>query len=93
MEKDNIIEIKYCTQCNWIFRASWMAQELLTTFNTELKSVILSPVSGGRYEILVNNREVYSLKESRKFLQPKELKKLVRDEISPNKDLGHSDTK
>lgn len=26
------IEIVYCTQCRWLLRAGWTAQELLTTF-------------------------------------------------------------
>ena len=26
------IEIEYCTQCRWMLRAAWVAQELLTTF-------------------------------------------------------------
>ncbi|MGO7954710.1 Rdx family protein, partial [Rhizobium ruizarguesonis] len=25
------VTILYCTQCNWLLRASWMAQELLHT--------------------------------------------------------------
>src|SRR5262249_38692095 len=29
------IEIEYCTQCRWLLRAAWMAQELLTTFEKE----------------------------------------------------------
>ena len=27
----NRIEIEYCTQCRWLMRAAWIAQELLTT--------------------------------------------------------------
>ena len=30
------LEIHYCTQCRWLMRAAWMAQELLVTFETEL---------------------------------------------------------
>ena len=30
------VEIEYCTQCRWLLRAAWMAQELLTTFAAEL---------------------------------------------------------
>ncbi len=30
------VTITYCTQCNWLLRAGWMAQELLNTFGTEL---------------------------------------------------------
>ena len=33
----NRIQIEYCTQCKWLMRAAWMAQELLTTFEQELE--------------------------------------------------------
>ena len=32
----NRIEIVYCTQCRWLLRAAWMAQELLSTFKQEI---------------------------------------------------------
>lgn len=37
------VEITYCTGCRWLLRAAWVAQELLTTFDTELASVTLIP--------------------------------------------------
>ena len=37
------LEIEYCTQCRWLARASWMAQELLTTFVDDLREVALVP--------------------------------------------------
>ncbi|HEU5015811.1 MAG TPA: Rdx family protein [Roseiflexaceae bacterium] len=37
------VAIRYCTQCRWLLRAAWMAQELLTTFVTELGGVALVP--------------------------------------------------
>ena len=39
------VTILYCTQCNWLLRASWMAQELLYTFSDSLGEVALIPVS------------------------------------------------
>ena len=41
------IEIEYCTQCKWLLRAAWLAQELLTTFEGDLKAVSLLPGTGG----------------------------------------------
>ena len=35
------IEITYCTQCRWLLRAAWVAQELLSTFSEELGEVAL----------------------------------------------------
>jgi selenoprotein W-related protein len=37
------IAITYCTQCHWLLRAAWMAQELLETFGAELGEVALLP--------------------------------------------------
>ena len=42
------VEIEYCTQCRWLLRAAWMAQELLTTFEQELGEVALVPAPAGR---------------------------------------------
>ncbi|GAA4836033.1 SelT/SelW/SelH family protein [Algivirga pacifica] len=92
MEKA-IVEIRYCTLCQWLFRATWMAQELLNTFSQELGQVQLTPVQGGIYEIWINGTLVFSFKEERRFPEPKEIKQMVRDVIAPEKNLGHSDKK
>ncbi len=41
------LAITYCTQCNWLLRAAWMAQELLSSFEDELTEVALRPGRGG----------------------------------------------
>jgi predicted Rdx family selenoprotein len=41
------VEINYCTQCRWLLRAGWMAQELLSTFDGDLEAVTLRPGTGG----------------------------------------------
>ncbi len=87
------VEIEYCTQCRWLLRASWMAQELLTTFEAELGGVALVPGSGGVFEVRVDGDAVWSRKEQGRFPEIKELKQLVRDRVAPGRDLGHSDRK
>lgn len=91
------IEIQYCTQCRWLLRAAWLAQELLTTFEEELGGVTLVPASGGTFEITINNRQIETLIWSRKhegrFPEAKEVKQRVRDQLCPDKPLGHSDVK
>ena len=45
------VEIEYCTQCRWLLRAAWMAQELLTTFEAkikELKQAVRDVVAPGK---------------------------------------------
>ena len=91
MNKGNKIKILYCTQCNWLLRSAWMAQELLSTFDNELTEVSLMPGTGGLFEIKVNDILIWSLKEKGRFPNIKELKQLVRDLIDPVKSLGHID--
>lgn len=93
MDSDkNKLKIVYCTQCRWLFRASWMAQELLTTFEEELDEVALSPGSGGTFDISLNEKTIFSRAKEGRFPESKELKQLVRDQIAPDRDLGHSDS-
>ena len=87
------VEIEYCSQCRFILRASWMSQELLTTFADELGEVALVPGTGGIFEVRLNGERLWSKKEAGRFPEPKEIKQLIRDRIAPEKDLGHSDRK
>jgi selenoprotein W-related protein len=91
MSQQARIEIQYCTQCRWLLRAAWMAQELLTTFATDLGEVALLPGSGGIFEVRVNGKTIWSRHAQGRFPELKELKQLVRDRIAPGKDLGHTD--
>ncbi|MHB8743950.1 MAG: Rdx family protein [Sulfuricaulis sp.] len=85
------VEIEYCSQCRYILRASWMAQEILMTFADELGEVALIPGSGGVFEVRVNGATIFSKKQAGHFPESKELKQLIRDRIAPEKQLGHSD--
>jgi len=86
----NQIEITYCTQCRWMLRSAWIAQELLTTFEGEITQMVLVPGSGGIFEVHVNGSLLWSRKDRGRFPELKELKQLIRDRIAPEKDLGHS---
>lgn len=85
------VTIIYCTQCRWLLRAGWMAQELLSTFDTELDELTLKPGTGGIFEVYANEKRIWSRKEAGRFPEIAELKQLVRDEIAPERDLGHID--
>jgi selenoprotein W-related protein len=85
------VEITYCTQCRWLLRAAWMAQELLSTFAEELGEVALAPGTGGVFQIRVEGELVWDRAEQGGFPDVKALKQLVRDRIAPQKDLGHTD--
>ena len=60
MPKQPRVEIEYCTQCRWLLRAAWMAQELLTTFAADLGEVALQPGRGGVFEVRVDGETVWS---------------------------------
>jgi selenoprotein W-related protein len=85
------VQITYCAQCRFILRATWLAQELLMTFDTDLGELALVPASGGVFEVRVDNELIWSKKEQGRFPDAKELKQLVRDHVAPDKDLGHSE--
>lgn len=88
------VEIEYCSQCGFLLRSAWMAQELLTTFMDDLGGVTLIPGKGGIFEVrLADGTMIWSRKLEGRYPDPKELKQRVRDLIAPEKDLGHSDRK
>jgi selenoprotein W-related protein len=85
------VEIEYCTQCRWLLRAGWTAQELLTTFVTELGEVALVPGTGGVFDVRLDGELLWSRKENGGFPDLAALKRLVRDRVAPDRSLGHSD--
>jgi selenoprotein W-related protein len=85
------LTITYCTQCNWLLRAGWMAQEVLQTFSLELGEVGLIPGTGGIFEIRLDGELIWERKRDGGFPDVKQLKQLVRDRIDPERDLGHID--
>ena len=85
------LEIEYCTECRWLLRAAWVAQELLTTFQAELGEVALIPGAGGVFEVRLDGGVVWSRAHESRFPELKELKQRVRDVVAPGRTLGHSD--
>ncbi|WP_336485224.1 SelT/SelW/SelH family protein [Methylobacterium nigriterrae] len=85
------VAITYCTQCNWLLRAAWMAQELLSTFRDDLGEVALIPGTGGAFAIEVDGAAVWERKRDGGFPDVKTLKQRVRDRLDPARDLGHID--
>ncbi|KAF5644625.1 uncharacterized protein FTJAE_2742 [Fusarium tjaetaba] len=95
------VSIQFCTQCKWMLRAAYYAQELLSTFSTGLGEVALQPSTGGTFIVTITHQapgaEIASTKtlwdrrEDGGFPETKELKRRVRDVIEPGRDLGHVD--
>ena len=86
------VEIEYCTGCHWLIRAAWVAQELLSNFESELDEGALRPGgTGGVFEIRLNGETIWSRKQEGRFPEIKELKQRIRDSVAPGRDLGHVD--
>lgn len=73
------ITLHYCTQCNWMLRSAWMAQELLQTFSDDLSAVTLQPGTGGVFEISVDGQVIWERKRDGGFPDAVTLKQRVRD--------------
>lgn len=96
------ITITYCTQCRWLLRAAYFAQELLSTFGTTLGEVALRPTTGGVFTVEMQPSGaaafmspapmlLWDRKAEGGFPDTKVLKQRVRDVVQPERDLGHSD--
>ncbi|MFC6915585.1 SelT/SelW/SelH family protein [Cellulomonas gelida] len=96
------VTLTYCTQCRWLLRAAWYAQELLTTFHREVDEVALRPGTGGVFVVEAQASSfdghaapapvvVWDRGRDGGFPEVTELKRRVRDVIAPGKPLGHSD--
>jgi selenoprotein W-related protein len=87
-----VITITYCPKCGWLLRSAYMAQELLTTFVDDIKGISLLPSEvGGVFTIAIEEQVIFDRKQMGRFPEIKELKRLVRDYVNPEKDLGHTD--
>lgn len=85
------ITVTYCTQCRWLLRAAWLAQELLSTFGTELDEVALIPATGGVFIVTYDEAPIWDRKADGGFPDAKTLKQRVRDRLDPGRNLGHID--
>ncbi|KAF9874010.1 selT/selW/selH selenoprotein domain-containing protein [Colletotrichum karsti] len=97
------VAIQFCTQCKWMLRAAYFAQELLSTFSTSIGEVALQPSTGGTFTVTLTHLPegattttstiLWDRKAEGGFPETKELKRRLRDVIEPNRDLGHVDRK
>ncbi|TVY44139.1 Guanine nucleotide-binding protein subunit gamma [Lachnellula subtilissima] len=100
------VTIQFCTQCKWMLRAAYFAQELLSTFSTSLGEVALQPSTGGTFvvhlyhanpsssgdePVTMQKHLLWDRKAEGGFPETKELKRRVRDIIDPSRNLGHVD--
>ncbi len=86
------VRIRYCNGCRWMMRAAWTAQELLTTFEEMLDGVFIGPGESGQFDVWVDEILLWSRKQEGGFPELKQLKQRLRDQIAPERTLGHSDS-
>ena len=56
-----------------------LADDLLKRFEPEIESLTLIPSEGGRYEVTVNEKLVYSKLQTGRHAEPGEVVRLVED--------------
>jgi selenoprotein W-related protein len=59
--------------------------ELLNQFETEIETITLIPSDGGRFEIMVNGKLLYSKKKTGRHTEKGEIARLMREFIVENK--------
>ena len=91
------VTISYCTGCQWLLRAAYVAQELVSTFSEEINSITLlptrRPAKGGTFIVTVDGTTIWDRFERGCFPETSELKQLVGDVLKPSEDMGHLDGK
>lgn len=90
MQKNNV-EIRFCPKCKWLFRATWISQELFSTFESDLDSIKLVQSDSGIFEVYCNKNIIFSRQVEKGFIDIAIIKQRLRDIIDPERDLGHTD--
>ncbi|KAI9637811.1 Rdx family-domain-containing protein [Dioszegia hungarica] len=94
------ITIEFCDRCRWAPRATWIQTELFLTFPTPtIQSITLIPLkaeeTGGRFRVWLDLGDrvemVWDRKTEGGFPELKILKQKIRNLVSPDMGLGHSD--
>ena len=86
-----VVRILYCPQCKWLARAAWYAQEVLTTFTSDLTAVSLVPSgTAGLFQIEIGDVVIMDRAKDG-FMDAKAVKQRLRDIIDPMRSLGHTD--
>ena len=78
------IEIEYCTSCNYLPRALWVAAELLPDFQYDIASFTFVCGTKGVFEVKFGDKLVFSKVGSGRFPDPDELKQAIFAEMEAN---------
>ena len=75
------IQIEYCTSCNYLPRALWIAAELLPDLQYEVTSFVFLPGTKGVFEVRLGDKLVFSKAATGRFPDPDELKQAIFEEM------------
>ena len=81
MDARPTVSIEYCTVCNFLSRAAWLAQELLASPGADVAGLILVPSRGGVFNVRIDGELVFSQKQAGRFPEPREIKDALRGKL------------
>ncbi len=73
------LSIEYCSQWNYLPRASSLASEILGKYGTDVKQLLLIPSGGGVFEIIKDNELIFSKKQLDRFPEDGEIFRLLEN--------------
>lgn len=71
------IEIIYCAVWHYTHRAVSLAEELLKDYEHVIESVVLIPSDGGKFEVSVNGKLIFSKTETKRHAEAGEVLNLI----------------
>lgn len=90
MQKNNL-DIRLCPKCKWLFRATWISQELYNLLESDLESIKLVQSDSGVFEVYCKKNIIFSRHVEKVFIDIAIIKQRLRNLIDPERDLGHTD--
>ena len=81
MSDKPIVSIEYCTVCNFLARAAWLAQELLAAHGDDVARLTLVPGRGGVFVVRIDGEVVFSQKDAGRYPEPREIKDALRAKL------------
>jgi selenoprotein W-related protein len=90
MDGKPVVSIEYCTVCNFLARATWMAQEILAALGPHLAGVSIVPGRGGVFDIRLDGDLLFSNRDAGRFPEPREVKDAIRSRLGLEPSHRHS---
>ena len=78
----NLISIEYCTSWGYLGRAVALTQNILNEHKNSLETVNIIPSSGGVFEVKLDNKLIFSKKDSNRFPNDNEVEELIREKLA-----------